>query len=859
MGKGGHLGSNVNTSRLNNHVNLDSDLARWTIPCLTWTVFNSDRFGSPSTFPHNVPGTTFRDDQVEWWLDTLDIVSEGNQVKVENILLTLFRLYNDPIRLINWYDLELPSPDYSWKRFLAHRLFGPEPTYWKDDDRSGTQTWVQDCHVHSGLAYDVRTLLNSIIYRGPSFQVGSSSSQEMVVLLSSIRWAFLSLSDIVRFRSWELPDFVHHSNSAGAWSLVVNGKFWTIVSGIVSKDSNIGRSEIQTIFNDVVSFEDFERLAHLDTNGTSQDTPHRLLKDVFEQRLLNEDQSYHITIDNNEFDWRHVFILNLVRACVRVFSKVASIPGEGFAEFQSHCDYASQLRKSIVGPQPGIFNLRKDYTNEVLALRSSMELALVGFPRPFRCNGFELRREIDPCLTTTEMERDILSGFKKLWSAFDGLLYNLPDDFNFPNGFSFSTPISFQRPRVDWTSSLCPGNHATDSDIPVHDLRYSLPWEQVSYAATLCSSIASLHEKLGSEKLRCYVGWFDVSGAEVDHASWPYVAAMNWLYKNGIKVPFGAHAGECFRHGYRGLRTIGEFLVYGSENLSRLGHCIALGMNYRRKVSNQYPIVSPLGYAAAFTETMLDLCFFHEILRELEDTGGSTQCANYIERLARPYCGSAIPVDSWIAAFKFLHSYDLIDWAIENLGLQGDQWCRESSKSAWRATIKNCVESTQHAIQCFAWNEVISTSTFGRTPEFVFRFDAHLYGEIEKFLMQHTLKVDGFLRSELAKRKVVVECCPTSNMAIAGTREYSSHPLWELRHTRDLHFTVSSDDPLVFGGFAGRELRTLLDHCPEGASFLQAVFQITYASSDTHQRWQPATDLPAIRAMIKDLSALLER
>lgn len=839
------------------HVNLNGHLARLTIPCLTWTVFDPNRFGSPFTFPPNISGTTFHNDQIGWWLDTLDIVSEGNRLKIKDILFGLFEQWNDPIRLITWYDLELPSSDYSWKRFLAHRLFGPAPTYWRNDDSSASPTWVQDQHVHSGLAYDVRTLLSSIIHRVRSFRVDSTSSQEMqemIVLLSSIRWAFLSLSDIVRSRSWDMPDFVNRSSSAGAWSLVVSGKFWTVISGIVSGGSDIGDSETQTIFHEIVSFENFLLLECPKQNEMSQNIPHRLLHDVFERDLLHRDPIYHLTIDNDEFDWRHVFILNLVRACVRVFSKVASIPGEGFAEFQSHCNYASQLRKSIMETQSDDLGLTGDSTNEVRALGSSMGLAFADFPRPFCCNGFELRREIDPCLTVADMERDILSGFMKLWSAFADLLAR-QNDFKLPDNFSFSTPISFQRPREGWTESLPLRDYAASPDIHEHDLPYSLPWEQVSYVATLCKSIASLHEKLGSDKLRRYIGCFDVSGAELDHASWPYVAATNWLHRQGIGIPFGAHAGECFRHGYRGLRTMGEFVIYGS-NVSRLGHCLAFGMNYRTTVSNQNSIGSSLGYPAAFSETMLDLCFFHDILTRLEDKEGSATCAKYIERLGGPRFGLAIPLDAWTKAFKFLHSSELIDWAIENLGLTGDQWCRESSKTAWRARIQSYDESTKHAIQCFAWNKVISTGITGRTPEFISQFDVHLYREIEEFLTWYTLKLDEFLRSQLAESKVVVECCPTSNMAIAGTREYSSHPLWELRHTQNLHFTVSSDDPLVFGGFAGRELRTLLDHCPDGASHLQTVFQVAYAPSGT--QWRPAEDLPAIRDMIHAVSALLK-
>ena len=57
---------------------------------------------------------------------------------------------------------------------------------------------------------------------------------------------------------------------------------------------------------------------------------------------------------------------------------------------------------------------------------------------------------------------------------------------------------------------------------------------------------------------------------------------------------------------------------------------------------------------------------------------------------------------------------------------------------------------------------------------------------------------DSSLVSELAARRIVLECCPTSNVVLGVYQSYEEHPLPELR-AAGVKVTLGSDDPPYFG------------------------------------------------------------
>jgi aminodeoxyfutalosine deaminase len=63
---------------------------------------------------------------------------------------------------------------------------------------------------------------------------------------------------------------------------------------------------------------------------------------------------------------------------------------------------------------------------------------------------------------------------------------------------------------------------------------------------------------------------------------------------------------------------------------------------------------------------------------------------------------------------------------------------------------------------------------------------------------------DPLLVQALARRRVPLECCPSSNLGTGVVRAWSAHPLRRL-HDAGVVVTVSSDDPALFGSSVAEE------------------------------------------------------
>jgi adenosine deaminase len=63
---------------------------------------------------------------------------------------------------------------------------------------------------------------------------------------------------------------------------------------------------------------------------------------------------------------------------------------------------------------------------------------------------------------------------------------------------------------------------------------------------------------------------------------------------------------------------------------------------------------------------------------------------------------------------------------------------------------------------------------------------------------------DPALVAELAERGIVLEVCPTSNVATGVYPSYDDHPLGALREA-GVRVTLASDDPAYFGATIGGE------------------------------------------------------
>jgi adenosine deaminase len=81
---------------------------------------------------------------------------------------------------------------------------------------------------------------------------------------------------------------------------------------------------------------------------------------------------------------------------------------------------------------------------------------------------------------------------------------------------------------------------------------------------------------------------------------------------------------------------------------------------------------------------------------------------------------------------------------------------------------------------------------------------------------------DAALVEELARRGIVLECCPTSNVVLGLYDSYEDHPLPELR-AAGVKVTLGSDDPPYFGASIGGEYELCRDHFGFGDEDLRAI------------------------------------
>lgn len=104
---------------------------------------------------------------------------------------------------------------------------------------------------------------------------------------------------------------------------------------------------------------------------------------------------------------------------------------------------------------------------------------------------------------------------------------------------------------------------------------------------------------------------------------------------------------------------------------------------------------------------------------------------------------------------------------------------------------------------------------------------------------------DPGLVAELAAREVVLECCPTSNVATGVYPDYDAHPLPALR-AAGVRVTLGSDDPPWFGATLGGEYAVAAERLGFDETALLAVTRTALEASfaEAHLRHRLLEGLP---------------
>jgi adenosine deaminase len=98
--------------------------------------------------------------------------------------------------------------------------------------------------------------------------------------------------------------------------------------------------------------------------------------------------------------------------------------------------------------------------------------------------------------------------------------------------------------------------------------------------------------------------------------------------------------------------------------------------------------------------------------------------------------------------------------------------------------------------------------------------------------MSHGVRAieDPALVAQLAERGVVLEVCPTSNVATGVFARYESHPLREL-YEAGVKLTLGSDDPPYFGASIGGEYAVARERLGFGEGELKTITRIAIEAS----------------------------
>lgn len=242
---------------------------------------------------------------------------------------------------------------------------------------------------------------------------------------------------------------------------------------------------------------------------------------------------------------------------------------------------------------------------------------------------------------------------------------------------------------------------------------------------------------------------------------------QTWPFRLGLTM----HAGEDFVDPVTGLRHIWEALTHlDLRDGDRLGHALAAGLEGELGERD-----SPL----------------HDLMHRRANTGVA-----WVRRDARGL-RVAKPVG--------VHALDLA-WQIERLP---DQQAELRPQLA--ATLGHAYAATGLAHRASPDAALVGLTL--RLPAAHFRkpddipADHRTWVPLDAGWSKRFGRLRTLVCNEIRRRAVVVESCPTSNIAVAGLRTHLVHHF----HRAGLRVTVATDDPGVFGVYPAAELARLGD------------------------------------------------
>lgn len=311
-----------------------------------------------------------------------------------------------------------------------------------------------------------------------------------------------------------------------------------------------------------------------------------------------------------------------------------------------------------------------------------------------------------------------------------------------------------------------------------------------------------------------FLGGLDVAGEESAAPNWLFCVAFQYLERfskpRGLpSLSYSMHVGEYFESPLQGVRRVGETLLAGVP-VSRLGHCLALDKSSWHRHA---------GTSRRAADALDDLVWASWYLRsrgvELS-AGVAGACAFWVRYLSSLVYGAEPSPAVLAQAYLARYSID----ALKSVGVSALDG-PPSGPPAWRSPVEARLETA-----CSSEEEALLRAYLFE-QEFSFRssmgfqtavsFDGQVEvptgtGELSALCEELAKAVHPLLISDLKSGgpggRIVIECCPTSNLALGGYRSYAEHPIAAF-HASGLICTVSTDDPGIFSVSVDDELASI--------------------------------------------------
>ncbi|HEV2778053.1 MAG TPA: hypothetical protein VGX25_01505 [Actinophytocola sp.] len=356
-------------------------------------------------------------------------------------------------------------------------------------------------------------------------------------------------------------------------------------------------------------------------------------------------------------------------------------------------------------------------------------------------------------------------------------------------------PVSFVRNTIQEQDSLL-HEDGVDTVLSRRSHRFPLP-------SALAISHAIAQVVNDRPELWSFIGGVDVAGREDNCPNWVFGIAYRYL--DGLlsteprRRPFvySIHAGEYFASPLQGLRRIGEVLMFETP-VSRIGHCLALDPDREQVGGLSYP------YRAA--EFLDDLCWAYNFT---ESSGaqlpGATvlSLAEWLRKLAGAVFGIEVEpsvLGRWYA--RRFSTAALAEIGVSALRPHGDLTDDTVAGASIESDVPREFEDLANVLlAAFVFRGKFRYRGASIPPV---EYDGNyrlltgsgelreLAAELYRLLRPHVVEV---LRR--GDDPVVVECCPSSNIAIGDYEGFHTHPLARFLN-ENLRCTINTDDPGIF-------------------------------------------------------------